>query len=226
VTTDEIVFSATGTDYELPNTLTDQMSVSFMQSIISSKGSGALGRSQEEILRDTAEQVATFGADKIIDIKDVTISNDSSPESIRRYANAAAEAVLANNAPGLRNELLILRDSLSGASPNGIKELETIAEVYLNTLNATKAIPVPQILLKEHLDLLNVYNALHFDISAMAKASEDPMLSFVRIKRYEDDTKGLMLALNNMYTAIEPFASVFAKDDPAILFVSFSPNIQ
>lgn len=226
VSSDKIVFNATDTDYKAPTTLTGQMSISFMQSIISAKGAGPLGKSQEEVIKDTAAQIATFGSDKIIDIKDVIVTNDSSPESVRSYANAAADAVLANNAPGLRNELLILRDTLTSASPKDNKDLETISKVYLNTLNDTKSIPVPQILLKEHLDLLNVYNALHFDIAAMAKSQSDPMLTLVRVKRYEDDAKGLVLALNNLYAAIEPFASAFDKDDSAILFVSFSPKIQ
>jgi hypothetical protein len=104
--------------------------------------------------------------------------------------------------------------------------LKTIAKFYLNTRNSTTEIPVPRILVKEHLDLLNVYNAVYFGVDAMSKAENDPMLALVRTKRYQDDIDGLALALQNMYRSIEPYAAAFDRNDSAVLFVSFSPEIQ
>lgn len=221
-----ILMEGDGAEYEAPDTLTGQVGIAFIQSVITSKGYGGVGRSKEQVIEDTVEQVSTFANDKIFELRDLTTSNDSSPEALRLYANAHADAIVANSVPDLRHELLILRDVLNGTNEKGIDELKTLAQVYLGTRDDVLKLPVPPLLVKEHMDLINVYHAMYKDIDSMTAAVNDPMLSLVRLKRYEDDAKGLGLALQNMYKALEPYASVFNKDDSAILFVAFSPNLQ
>ena len=58
----------------------------------------------------------------------------------------------------------------------------------------------------------------------MSQVHEDPLLALVRLKRYEEDIKGLTLALQNMYYTLEANSEVFKEDDPAILFSAFSPE--
>jgi len=221
-----ILMEGDGAEYEAPDTLTGQVGIAFIQSVITSKGYGGVGRSKEQVIQDTVEQVSTFANDKIFVLKDLTISNDPSPEALRLYANAHADAIVGNSVPDLRHELLILRDVLNGTSEKGIDELKTLAQVYLGTRDDVLKLAVPPLLVKEHMDLINVYHAMYKDIDSMTAAINDPMLSLVRLKRYEDDAKGLGLALQNMYKALEPYASAFNKDDSAILFVAFSPNLQ
>jgi hypothetical protein len=222
---ESVVFNTSPDEsYELPETLTGQVGIAFLQDIIRSEGYGAYGKSKEEVVNDTVKQISVYATDEIFDVADIIISTDDSPEAVRTYANAHADAIINNSVPGLRNEALILRDVLNGSSEKGIEELKTITAVYLNTRNAVLNISVPPQLVKEHLDLINIYNALYKDIESMSKANEDPMLSLVRLKRYEDDVNGLVLAMQNIYSAIEPYASAFTQDDSALLFVSFSPN--
>jgi hypothetical protein len=221
-----ILMGGDGAEYEAPDTLTGQVGIAFIQSVITSKGYGGVGRSKEQVIADTVEQVSTFANDKIFVLKDLTVSNDSSPEALRLYANAHADAIVGNSVPDLRHELLILRDVLNGTNEKGIDELKTLAQVYLGTRDDVLKLAVPPLLVKEHMDLINVYHAMYKDIDSMTAAVNDPMLSLVRLKRYEDDAKGLGLALQNMYKALEPYASAFNKDDSAILFVAFSPNLQ
>jgi hypothetical protein len=226
VDTNEIVLNTVNTEYEAPTTLTDQVGVNFFQSIVTSKGYGVVGRSEEQVISDTVNQIAQYGSDEIIDVRDIKISEDSSPESIRLYANAAAEAIILNNVSGLRYELELFQEALSNPRSKAAEDLKTLASVYLNTKNSTLEIPVPRLLIKQHLDLLNVYNAVYRGIDAMSKAENDPMLAMVRMKRYEDDIDGLALAMQNMYEAIEPYAAVFKRNDSALLFITYNPNIQ
>jgi hypothetical protein len=217
---------ATEQDYKQPDTLTGQVGISFLESIITARGSGPVGRTQEEIIADTVEDVSRFASDKIIDFKDIIISQDTSPEAIRAYGNAHADAILSNNISGLDLELYILRDILNDVRPDGMEDLEKIKTIYKGTRDDVMKIPVPNLFVKEHLDLINVYNALYNDLEAMTKALNDPMLTLVRLKRYEEDAIGLALAFRNMYLAVEPYASAFKEDDSAIFFVDFSPNLQ
>lgn len=221
-----IIISSSSDDYVLPDTLTGQVGINFFQGFVSSKAAEGMGRSKEQVIADTIESVKPYGSDKIFTVSDITISKDSSPEALRTYANAAAEAIMVNSVPGIENELLLLREVLSTQDAGKLEDLKTLAKVYRGTFNDTLKIPVPQKLAKEHLDLINVYNALANDIDAMTKSTEDPMLSLVRIKRYSQDVEGLSLALKNLYTSLEPYASVFNKDDSALLFVTFNPDFQ
>ncbi len=221
-----VIIKQEGETYVAPETLTGQVSVAFFERILASEGYEGISKSKEQIVEETAEQMTRFATDKIIDIRDILVSNDSSSEAIRLYANAHADAIINNSVYDFENELVILRDVLNGQDPNGVENLKILAKVYLDTRDDILKLPVPPQLVKEHLDLINVYNALYYDIEAMSKSIEDPVLSFLRIKRYEEDTLGLGLALQNMYFAIEPYAEVFEKNDSAILFVTFSPDLQ
>ncbi len=213
-------------EYQAPDTLTGQLSIAFFERIMTAKGYGSIGKNEEQIISETAEQVSRFGNDTIIDIKDVQISEDSSSEAVRNYANAHAEAIINNSVYGAKDELLILKDFMNSQNENDAKMLQSMAKAYLDTKEDVMSLSVPPQLVKEHLDLINVYNALYVDIDAMSKSVEDPVLSLVRLKRYKEDTEGLALALQNMYQALEPYAGAFNRDDSAILFVTFSPNLQ
>ncbi len=212
--------------YVAPDTLTGQVGIAFLQNIITAEGQGSFGRTQEQIVADTIDQISVYGSDIIFDVRNITISQDTSNEAIRAYGNAMADAIVDNSVPGLRNELLILRDVVGEQSEVGAKELATISEVYANTRDQMLALPVPALFVKEHLDLINVFHALSNDIMTMSNALSDPMLSLVRLKRYEEDAQGLALSLRNMYLAFEPYAASFEQNDSAIFFVAFSPNVQ
>ncbi len=215
-----------GEEYTLPQTLTGQVGISFFQSIVTAKGTEGFGRSKEQIIKDTAETISKYGADTIFDINDIVTKEDNSAEAIRTYANAAADAIIINDVPGSRDELTILKELLSTENEQGIAELKAIAQIYQKTLDATLKLTVPSRLAKEHLDLINVYHALAVDTDAMTKALDDPMLSLVRIKRYQDDAEGLALALQNMYNGIKPYTSSFNENDSALLFFVFNPKSQ
>lgn len=222
----KISFSGTSSDYVIPNTLTDQLGIAFLQDIVRSEGYGAIGTPKEKVIADTVNKLSPYATDKIIDVKDITISNDSSLEAIKIYGNQIAKAIIDNKNSNLQHELQILREAIDLQDATKVKELDLLANVYKETRDDTIATPVPKPLVKAHLDLINVYNAMYGDISSMSKVLSDPMLSLVRLKRYEEDAEGLGLALQNMYLALEPYAAAFTADDPAVLFVAFSPNFN
>lgn len=124
------------------------------------------------------------------------------------------------------SELDILYEYTRTNDPALLEEIADIATAYRNYREDTLKIPVPALLAKEHLDLINSYHALHGDISALATYEVDPAVALLRLKRYQDDVLGLRLSFENMYRAIEPYASVFQPNDSAMLLVQFSPDLQ
>lgn len=225
VTTEPIVLSESTTTYSLPDTLTGKMSVSFMESIIRSKTQGPFGSSEEEVIQNTINNLSTETEITLYDTPDITIMNEWDDEDIRNYANTAA-AVIYNNSVEIEGELEILNDILQNNNSERIADLETVANVYKNYRDDTIKIPVPAFLAKEHLDLINTYHAIHEDIKAMSLVLDDPAVTLLRLKRYQDDATGLGLALQHMYLALEPYAHLVTVDDPATLFVLFSPDLK
>jgi hypothetical protein len=221
-----IINASTTEDYVAPDTLTGSVGVSFFEQILSTEAYQGIGRSKEQIIADTVTKVSAYAADKIFNVSDLVVKEDNSAVAIKNYANAHAEAIINNGIPGLRNELEVIREILDGKTEPGLQELELISSVYQNTRDQVLLIPVPNTLAKEHLDLINVYNALYNDIKAMTKVVSDPMLTFVRMKRYQDDSNALKLALQNMYRALKPYANDFGPDDKAILFGAFNPDLR
>jgi len=226
VTTAPIILNQESSTYTPPDTLTAKMSISFMENIILAKGYGAFGRTQEEIVASTVESISKEVELKLYNTSDISIMNTWDDEDLVNYANTAAATIYRHSIPDMESELVILKDYLSTQDESKLKKLELLANVYLGYRDDTLKIPVPALLAKEHLDLINTYNAIYSDIKAMSIASSDPTLALLHLKRYRDDSTGLSYALQNLYLALEPKAALFTADDPAALFVIFSPNYQ
>lgn len=213
-------------DYERPTTLTGELGINFFESYLRSKTQGSFGRSQEELVADTVNVLASETAHDLYDTPDITIMREWDNADILTYANTVALAITNNNIAGAEGELAVLVDILEKDEVERIAELEALATTYKNMRDETLATPVPAFLAKEHLDLINTYHAIFKDIEAMAITTEDPAFSLLRLKRYQDDAAGLGYALTNMYRALVPYAELVGPEDPALLFAVFSPEFK
>ncbi len=222
-----IVNVQNGSDsYLAPETLTGKIGVSFIEEIILAKGYEEFGPSTEEVIDSTVNTIIKSTEDKIYDIKEITIIKTTDSGSVRAYANAHASALIDNNVPDLRDPLVILKEVVDGKTDPGLKELETLSEVYRKIRDSVLRIPVPSTLAKEHLDLINIYNALHEDLKGMGKSGEDPLVALVRLRRYEDDTLALGLALQNLGRTLKKYNFEYTESDPSVVFLAFILNSQ
>ncbi|MEN9922483.1 MAG: hypothetical protein RL097_760 [Candidatus Parcubacteria bacterium] len=225
VTTAPIILNESTSTYSLPDTLTGKMSISFMENVIRSKTYGPFGRTEDEVINTTIKNLASETEITLYDTPDISIITEWDDADIRNYANTVASVIL-NNSIESEGELNILYDVLQSNNQQRISELEAVANVYKNYRDDTIKVPVPAFLAKEHLDLINSYHAIHQDIAAMAIVFDDPAVSLLRLKRYQDDATGLGLSLQNMYFALEPYARLVTAEDPATLFVLFNPDLK
>ncbi len=230
LTAEPIVLEKSQTEYVPPDTLTGKVGVSFMQNVLTAKTRGQVGRTNEQIITDTVSQIKTESInDKIYSVRDIKITKDISNTSVKNYGNAMADAINNNAVKGkIRDQMEIISDITKNgdASEKDIADLKILSDLYLNTLKDTLEIPVPNIFVKEHLDLINVYNALYNDALGVSETLNDPLLALVRAKRFDDDSKGAQIALENMYLALEKSSYTFDTSDSALLFLSFAPNIN
>ena len=224
VTTEPVILDQSTTTYTPPDTLTGELGINFMENIIRARGYGPFGRSDEEVIGDTVDILSTATANELYDTPDIIILQPWEDQDIANYANTVAGAILKNDLPNIEGELFILQDILTSNDTSRITELNSLSEAYKRNRDAVLATPVPAFLVKEHLDLINTLHAIYKDIEAMSAALEDPAFTLLRLKRYEDDATGLSLALENMLVALVEYSDLFTANDPAMLFIIFSPN--
>jgi hypothetical protein len=213
-------------DYEVPDTLTSQTGIAVFQDIVRMRGLEGFGPSEEDIIYEASLAASEYAKDDILDVTDIKVGNDTSGAAVRQYANDAANIIIKYGMNETVPELEALRDTVYKNDPKSIAELKEVAKVYKDLLDKSQELVVPPQLIKEHLDVLNVYQALFSDIDTMADALNDPLATFVRLKRYEDDAKGLVYSLKNIYRAIEPYAKEFDRQDPAIQLLAFTVYFQ
>lgn len=228
LTAEPIIIEKNQGEYTPPDTVTGQMAINLMQNFLSTKING-YGPSQEKIVADTVNNLKKEAEYKMYSLRDIEISDDSSDEAVRNYGNAMANAILDNaTTEKTRKDIQILTDiaNKNEVTEEDVKDLEIIAKVYKDTLEDTLLIPVPKEFSKEHLDLINVYNALYHDTEGIAKIINDPVVALLRIKRYKDDMDGLVLAMQNMYTVLDNHSYQFSANDTAVLFANFAPNLN
>ena len=211
-------------NYKTPDTLTDQVGIQLFKAVMESKARGSVGPNKAKIIADTANTLRnTAQQDYIYKVNNIRVIG-SSNEAIVTYANTVAQIIINNNIPGSEKELTIIERALQTENPAELSKLDPIIEMYKKLRDQTLLTPVPTGFEKQHLDLINVYNAIYSSLTGVKLAFSDPVVALLRIKRYQDDATGLGNALQNMYNALYPYAKLFTQQDPAVLFIAFGPK--
>lgn len=226
ITAKPIQLNTPSSTYALPDTITGKMSINFLENLLQSRSSGPFGNTDAEIVNQTVTGLTNAVTSKLYDLEDVSIITDWAGADIVNYANTIATILYNNSIPDMEGELVILSDILQNQNNERVSELKILQGVYISYRNDTLKTPVPEILVKEHLDLINTYQALSEDIAGMTLIIDDPIVTLLHIKRYREDATGLAYALQNMFFALDQSDEIFTEADPALLFSAFSPNFQ
>lgn len=206
--------------YVPPSTLTQKFSINFFQDYLYSKGLGGYAGTKEELAEKAIEILGNEARDNIYTIDDIVIGFDDSPEALRLYGNQLASIVVNNSQPTKNNqaETDILEQAMATKNPAKLAELDPIIEAYREYFEQTKATPVPPSLVQQHVDLVNVYNAVLNDLLAMRLTFEDPLLSLLRVKRYNDDIGGMVYVYYNIDRVLRRNGITYQDDEPGALF--------
>ncbi len=207
--------------YEAPKTITGKFALRFFEDLIRSKNYGAFGESQEELIARSIKELEERSSDELFTREDVIVTDKTSEEILRAYGNHIASIALSQTA-GSESEAIILQDVLRYENKERLQDLEPIAEGYVHMIKLMLETPVPEAYVEEHLNLLNALSAIREDIRGMQKLYEDPLYTFVRMKRYEDDVLGLSNALLGLFNMLHYTDKVtWGENEPASKLVQF-----
>lgn len=197
--TDTIAVAAASSSFIAPRTLTDQFALNFFEQMVRSKNYGDFGAKPAEIASSASAELAKKATDEPITASSILISNDNSSQALAQYGEAIARIIVSHNDDSNENEAVILERALRDQSEAELQKLKPKAAVYTALLKETLTLPVPNTATVEHLALVNSYQAILSDITAMSNAFDDPMLALLRIKRYQDDAAGLTISIAALY---------------------------
>lgn len=213
--------TASGTSYEPPNTLTDEFARDFFETYVRNEGFGAFARNPEELITEASLELVTETADALLSERDITIVPGDAA-TVSTYANTVATIIDSARLPeGTPNELEIVEEALAQSNSDNLTRLNPIIENYDAIINGVQQTPVPEAMVKQHLDLLNTLTAVRNDIAMMQQLFADPLAALVRIQRYQDDIRGLGVAIVNLFERAAREGAGFSPGDPVYRVYSF-----
>jgi hypothetical protein len=202
------------TNFREPDTLTEQFALDFFQSYVRNSSFGDFGQSPDELIANASDELVAQAQDTLRTTADIT-AIASTPGTLRGHANRVAAALNAARLPeGTRNELEIVQDAVARSDANQLRELDPILQNYSLVITEMELMAVPDVLVKEHLDLLNTFVGMRNDIAAFRYLFSDPMYALLRLRRYPDDLQGMATAYQNFFEAAREQGAVFEPNDP------------
>ena len=209
-----IVTDATSTKKHTEDTLTGDVAKDLLADVIEHELRGPFGTSKEMILYKASSKIAEAATDTLYTESALTTTADTSVESLRAYGNNVAAIMAADLIPeGTREELDIITDAVENEDPAVLEELTPIIGAYKTGRDIMLTMTVPTTMTKEHLNILNAYNALMIDTQGMYKAFDDPLYAMARLKRYHDDVLGLHNAIVILYRTLHESGVRWDKTD-------------
>ncbi len=204
--------------YLPPTTLTGKFSVGFFQQYLTAKGFGTFSENKDELVKQATANLQREATDRIYTFSDIIFAPTDTIESIRAYGNTVATIVLEHSEEVTENEVDILQRAMKQNDPSRLSQIDPAIASYENFLAMTLATPVPFSLRQEHVDLINVYNAILSDLKAMRGTFEDPLLGLLRLKRYNQDIEGLVYTYYNLDRALRRAGVLYQEDEPGTVF--------
>lgn len=207
-------------------TLTQKFSVEFFDAFMRAHTAGKklTPEEQQKLVDISARKFAAENKTTLYTRADITILEASSDEAVRTYANAVG-SVVAKYSPDkpLENEAVILKKAVEADKPEMLADLAIIRDSYAGIVDDMLKVPVPAELATEHVNLINAFAAIRDDVTGMHSVFEDPMLSYIRLKRYPDDADGMVYAIEGIRAILEKKGMVFDSGDMGGFFYALRP---
>ena len=216
--------AATTTEpYAPPTTLTARFSEQFLENIIRTGGGQPMTDEQKaQLVAQSVGTLAVETADRLYTQADIKSIADNDLAALHTYGNALGDVFLTSS-EAHEPELTILGRAVQANDPRPLAGLKPIEDAYAGMIRAILRVETPSSMAKEHVALVNALVAIQTDIAAMREMFTDPLASLVRIRRYEDDARGLADALDSIRVALEKSGVAYASGEPGIMLFSLRP---
>lgn len=205
--------------YVPPTTLTGKFSEAFLQDYLEGKMHGEDFSDPTQFIDGAIRTIDANTASKKHTRAELNII-PADETSIREYGNEIV-TIMNRHSKKSESELAILGRAIETNNPDVLNDLAPIQIGYENITADTLHIEVPSELALQHVNLLNAYEAVTFDIQAMQLAFSDPLYALARIRLYPEDVNNLVLVLKEIAGTLDAQGIVYTKDEPGAFFYIF-----
>jgi len=187
---------------------TDKFAREFFASLSAMKQSG-------QIDKNAINNVSASLGQKIVDpmlldkysIKDIKIDENDGIDRQKIYYQNAAKLFEGYKKNGVGNELEMVSNIVVASSgvendPDSASKLEEIANLYQEFAQKVTEIPVPESLIKYHIEIINDANNTGIAVSNMAKVVDDPIVGLSGLSQYQKYSDELVLSVENLETIL------------------------
>ena len=221
-----IATSTASTTKFVADTATKKFAVSFFENVLATHGGKDLTDQEKKAILDKSLQSFTaLNQNTLYTRNDLRLGTLSDGETVRTYGNTLARAILSHNTKpkGVETELVILGRAVQKDDPALLKDLVIIKKNYMDMADAVRAVEVPPSAIESHLILINALRAIAEDIAGFELAISDPLVSYVRVKRYPSDVEAMAQGLIRTRKILEQESIVYQKDEAGAFFFSLRP---
>ncbi len=206
--------------YEKPTTLTGKFSEAFLTDYLKDKSAGSgVVEDKEKFVENALVSVEGGVQSKTYAVADMLIVPDSD-EAIREYANGVAEVMKTQPASG-ENEMAVFSDAIQTNNPERLKKIEISKESYRGLVTRTLEVYTPASYVQTQIKLVNSYEALHLDTTAMLAGFTDPLFALARTKEYMNDLNTLFATIKELQNKLLADGITFEKEEPAAFLYAF-----
>ena len=198
----------------VPTTLTDALTQDLLSQFSSLQASGDISSDDAQSIvnnllsnYDPANQQPVFG------LKDIIISEDTSPEAIKKYANTYA---------------LIeqTRIGIMLAALKGKPDAQIISNTYIQIASDLKQVAVPAPIANVHLDAINNYEQIATSLTDIVNYESDPTQGLFALKQYQTADAKRTALYTEFATYFQENGILFGENEPGYAWTTFENASQ
>jgi hypothetical protein len=150
------------------------------------------------------EDIKNIKKYQVYDLSIIKSSGSATQKNVDAYGSAVAKVM---NVTKLGNDISvnITAKALQDGTPDELKRLDPIIDMYTKAVSDMIKIPAPKGFEQIHLDLINGYARMRDDTKAMKEAFSNPVLTVAALSNTEERFDMLLQSINRYIDALKPY---------------------
>jgi len=209
-----------------PETLTDRLSKDFFTRYVELRQNNLSGSEQsvKSAMDQTIDSAVTVAPKpKIFNVSEIKVIENNDSVSIRNYANNIASAFVKYGPKADPTSIAI--EALEKEDDALFAKIKPITTSYNNLTKSIQSIPVPKMLLNQHLGLLNGLSSMLFVSQGLEKSTDDPMQSMIALGVYNQARESIRSSLYNISNYFSRNGVFFNNNEAGIFFSTIPSNL-
>lgn len=199
-------------------TLTDIFARDFLAGYFTLKNAGQYNEATRDKFIKTLFAGIDTASPKEYTLKDLTTTQKSDAETLRRYGNALGEVAFKYRHLSEGKELFIVDSAVKKEDREKLAELAPIIADYDAFVEEYRAVTVPLAAYEVHLALLNLNAEVRDSLVRMSRLFDDPMEGTAGLSAYRNAAEDGGVVIRDLKNFFSKNGVIFNNDEPGRIF--------